>query len=122
MSVLAASDTVTWSLPPSVSSRSWSVDSPPAMRVCACSPATTTVAPEALTSSLSAASVPVTATVSSSLSPAPFRRREVDVRLRQVGAGEVVDRHRVDPAEGGQVQPLDAVEIHPDVAEVPQED
>ena len=49
------------------------------------------------------------------------RRRQVDVRLLEVGAGHVVDRDRVRTAERRQVQLLDAVHVHPDVAGLAQE-
>src|SRR6185312_15123528 len=43
---------------------------------------------------------------------------EVGVHARDVGAGEVVDGDRVDAAEGVHVDPLDAVGVHDDVADV----
>ena len=47
---------------------------------------------------------------------------QVDVRRRDVGTAEVADRHGVRAAEGREVQPLHAVEVHPDVPEVAEED
>ena len=46
------------------------------------------------------------------------RRCEVDRDLRDAGAGEVADRDVVGAAEGDEVDVLDAVEIHGDVADV----
>ena len=46
------------------------------------------------------------------------RAGEVDVDLGHVGAGEVVDRERVGAAERVEVDRLDVVEVHDDVAEV----
>ena len=46
------------------------------------------------------------------------RAGEIDVDLRHVGAGEVVDRDGVGAAERVEVDRLDVVEIHDDVAEV----
>ena len=43
------------------------------------------------------------------------RRGEVEVDLRHVGAGQVVDGDRVGAAEGVEVDRLDAVEVHRDV-------
>ena len=45
-------------------------------------------------------------------------RREVDRNLRDTGAGEVADRDVVGAAASGEVDVLDAVEIHGDVADV----
>ena len=48
-------------------------------------------------------------------------RREVDRNLRDTGAGEVADRDVVGAAASGEVDVLDAVEIHGDVADVARE-
>ena len=47
---------------------------------------------------------------------------QVDVRRRDVGTAEVADRHGVHAPEGREVQALHAVEVHPDVPEVAEED
>ena len=49
---------------------------------------------------------------------APGRRRQVDRDLRDAGAGQVVDRDGVGAAQGGELDVLDAVEVHDDVADV----
>src|SRR5262249_7544266 len=43
---------------------------------------------------------------------------EGDVHLGDVGAGQVVDSDRVDPAQGVDVDALDVVGVHDDVADV----
>ena len=51
------------------------------------------------------------------------RAREVEVHVGDAGAGQVVDGERVGAAEGGDVDLLDAVDVHghvADVAEQPQ--
>ena len=48
-------------------------------------------------------------------------RREVDRNLRDTGAGEVADRDVVGAAASGEVDVLDAVEIHGDVGDVARE-
>src|SRR5262249_8407444 len=49
------------------------------------------------------------------------RARQIDVDLRHVGARQVVDGDRIGAAEGVDVDLLDAVEVHGDVADVPEE-
>ena len=49
------------------------------------------------------------------------RAREIDVHLGHVGAGEVVHRDRVGAAERVEVDLLDIVQVHDDVAEVARE-
>jgi hypothetical protein len=44
--------------------------------------------------------------------------REVAVDRAHAGPGEVIDREGVLPAAGREVDPLDAVDVHPDVADV----
>ena len=46
------------------------------------------------------------------------RRRQVEVDLRDVGAGEVVDHDIVGAAQGVELDVLDAVEVHGDVGDV----
>ena len=46
---------------------------------------------------------------------------EVAVECREVGAGHVVNPHVVDAGERGEVDLLDVVEVHDDVAEVAEE-
>ena len=46
------------------------------------------------------------------------RAGEIDVDLRHVGAGQVVDGDRVGAAERVEVDPLDVIEVHDDVADV----
>jgi len=67
--------------------------------------------------------VPLTVTVSrlAVTLGAARRRRRVDGDLRHVGAGEVVDRDVVGAAQGRELNSLDAVEIHGDVADVAKE-
>ena len=48
----------------------------------------------------------------------PGVRGEVDVHLRDAGAREIVDGDRVGAAQGVEVDPLDAVEVHRDAADV----
>ncbi len=62
--------------------------------------------------------VPLTMTVSAGPSPPPPGRRQVDVDLGDVGAGQVVDGDGVGAAEGVEVDRLDVVEVHDDVADV----
>ncbi len=50
--------------------------------------------------------------------PPPGGAGQVEVDLREVGAGQVVDGDGVGAAEGVEVDPLDAVEVHRDVADV----
>ena len=49
------------------------------------------------------------------------RRRQVEVDLLDVGAGEVVDRDGVGAAQGVELDVLDAVEVHGDVADVAEQ-
>src|SRR4051812_4772066 len=49
---------------------------------------------------------------------APRRGGQVDVERGEVGAGQVVDGDGVGSAQGVDVDPLDAVEVHRDVAHV----
>ena len=49
------------------------------------------------------------------------RSGEVDVDRGDVGAREIVDHHRVDVAERGDVDLFDVVQVHHDVAEVARE-
>ena len=49
------------------------------------------------------------------------RAREVEVDVGDAGAGQVVDGDGVGAAEGGDVDLLDAVEVHGDVADVAEE-
>ena len=65
-------------------------------------------------------SVPLTVTVSAAPSPTPLPgvARQVDRDLGDAGAGEVADGDVVGAAERGEVDVLDAVEIHGDVADV----
>ena len=74
-------------------------------------------APLPATVIVSAPAVPLTMTVSAAPSPAAAgRRRQVEVDLGDVGAGQVVDRDGVGAAQGVEVDVLDAVEVHGDVA------
>ena len=86
-------------------------------------PVTSTAAPSAVAAIVSIPSVPLTVTVSAWLSGVepPRPAGEIDVDLRQIGAGHVVDGDRVGPVERVDVDRLDAVEVHHDVAEVPGE-
>ena len=49
------------------------------------------------------------------------RRRQVDGDLLDVGAGEVVDRDGVGAAQGVDLDVLDAVQVHGDVADVAEQ-
>ena len=64
--------------------------------------------------------VPLTMTVSACAvaGRAADRAGEVDVDLRDVGAGQVVDGDGVGAAQRVEVDALDIVEVHDDVAEV----
>ena len=53
--------------------------------------------------------------------PAARRRRQVDGDLLHVGSGEVVDRDGVGAAQGSELDVLDAVEVHGDVADVAEQ-
>ena len=46
---------------------------------------------------------------------------EVDLQAREVGSGQIADVHQVSPAEGLEVDGLDAREIHRHVADVSEE-
>ena len=67
--------------------------------------------------------VPLTMTVSAWPSPVPLPGglRQVEVDLGDVGAGQVVDGDGVGAAQGVEVDLLDAVEVHGDVADVAEE-
>ena len=49
---------------------------------------------------------------------APGRAGQVDVDLRHIGPGQIVDHDVVGAAEGGELDVLDAIEVHGDVADV----
>src|SRR5262249_18053999 len=50
------------------------------------------------------------------------RRRQIDVDLSDIGAGQVADVDGVGAAQGGEVDLLDAVEVHGDGADVAGEE
>ena len=68
----------------------------------------------------SSPAVPLTITVSGWPSPWPLPAGadEVDGDLRHAGSGQVVDRDGVGAAQGVELDVLDAVEVHGDVADV----
>ena len=64
--------------------------------------------------------VPMTMTSSAAASSAapPTHAGEVGVEVAHVGARQVVDRHPVGAAEGGDVDLLDVIEVHDDAPDV----
>ena len=87
--------------------------SAPAIVTFAASPLTATPAAPLATVMLSSPAVPLTITLSAARSPWPLPTgRQVDVDLRGVGSGEVVDRDGVGAAQGVDLDVLDAVDVH----------
>ena len=82
-------------------------------------PDTETEVPAPNTSTMSLPLVPLTITVSAWPSPASADRAgEIDVDLGRLRAGEVVDGDGVGAAQRVEVDRLDVVEVHDDVADV----
>ena len=113
---------LTVSSPPSVATVTLSsVGSPPATRTCVDRRETTSVPASELTSTSSAASVPLAMTVSGDASPPPPMALRSTSAAVEVGAAEVVDGDVVRAAERPEVQVLDAGEVHGDGGDVAEE-
>ena len=124
MSPLTAGSTVSVSFPPLplIASLSMAASAWLTRRVVD-RPETLTAPPSAVAEIVSSPAVPKICTVSAAPSAGepPRALDEVDVDRRHAGPGEVVDDDLVDPAEGVDVERLDVVQVHDDVAGAPGE-